>query len=79
MEAIISKQASVRIFSTNLVYLMKEKGVLPGQLATAINVSPHRVSQWLAGNCYPKISMLITLCNYFEFYDIYKLVTEEFD
>jgi hypothetical protein len=58
---------------------MKEKGVLPGQLAKALDVTPHRVGQWLAGNCYPQMNMIIALCNYFEYFDIYKLVTEEFD
>lgn len=71
--------ASMEIFSTNLQYLMKDKGVLPSELARGLSISPFRVDRWLSKKCYPKIEMMIQLCNYFDYQDIYKLLTTKID
>lgn len=69
-------RADVRIFSKNLRHLMNGRNIGARQLALELYIAPPRVKAWLEGRCFPKESALIMLCEYFEFYDIFKLFTE---
>jgi transcriptional regulator with XRE-family HTH domain len=67
--------ADAKKFSENLHYLMQQKGIDDKKLADDLGVSLMRVKPWTSGACFPKYTMMIQVCNYFEFYDIYQLVS----
>lgn len=68
-------QASLEIFAANLQYLMKSKGVLPGEMAVHLKISRDRLDRWLSKVCYPQMNVLIAICDYLEYTDIYSLLT----
>ncbi|MCP8969690.1 LexA family protein [Ectobacillus ponti] len=54
------------IFGENLQSLMNAKGVYPRIIAEEIGVSDAAVSQWLAGEKYPRIDKIQKLADYFK-------------
>ena len=67
--------ASTETFSSNLAFLMKKKGVSQAQLAVDIGVSAQRLDKWIGKTCYPKYDIMVALCEYFGYFDIYSMLT----
>jgi transcriptional regulator with XRE-family HTH domain len=70
-------KADVKIFAGNLRYLMNQRDLGTKELATELFIAPPRVKAWLEAKCFPKESLLIQLCEYFDYYDIFKLLTQK--
>lgn len=68
--------ASLEIFAANLRYLMRQKKVEDIQMARALQVDRARVKAWLGAVCYPQQGVLVKICEYFQYFDIFKLFTE---
>ncbi len=67
----------MEVFTTNLSALMDHKGVDYHEMANDLDVEVTRVRRWFSKICFPKHSMMIRLCDYFGYRDIYKLLTEK--
>jgi len=70
-------QADLKIFAANLQYLMLRKKCKIEDLAIDMEISIQRVHSWLQAICFPKYEMMVKLCQYFSYYDIYALVTKK--
>lgn len=68
--------ASKKIFSENLKYLLQQKNITHLEFALEENIERHRVERWIKGLCFPKYTIMVQICQFFEYYDIYKLITE---
>lgn len=67
---------SLVIFSKNLKYLMKKRGVTKESLRVYLRIqSTSRISAWLEGRAGPRREQLIDLCDALDYYDIYRLFT----
>jgi len=69
-------KADTTIFSSNLSILISRKEVTEEKICTDLDAQLPRLQSWLKGHCFPKYSMMVKICNYFEYYDIYKLITQ---
>lgn len=58
------RRAERHRFGSNLTRLMDEKGVLPGAVADALNVSPRTVVRWRAGGAMPDEEKVLALARY---------------
>lgn len=63
------------IFAANLIRYRHSLGMNQVEFAESIGVTRHRLNSWETGQCYPKISMLLKLCDYMGTKDIYSLLT----
>lgn len=63
------------IFAANINKLRRKKGLTQAETARQLGVGDKRYFQWEAGVCYPKITMLVKLADYFDYKDIYNLLT----
>ena len=54
------------MFSERLIQLRKEKGILQGELASALNVAQTTVSSWEVDRRTPDKDMIILLSDYFD-------------
>jgi hypothetical protein len=68
--------ADLKTFSFNIHLLLRRKGVTDEELAKSLDMNLPRVRAWLGEVCYPKSDALVKLCEYFEYYDIFKLFTQ---
>lgn len=68
-------KASNEIFASNLMRLMTEKQVDVEKMATDLCIDESRIRAWMKASSYPKYAMMIKLCLYFEYFDIFTLVT----
>jgi transcriptional regulator with XRE-family HTH domain len=64
------------MFSSNLLRLMTKKGVTVIEMEKDLNIEAARIRRWTQATCYPQMAMLIKVCNYFNYFDIYTLLTE---
>lgn len=68
--------ADLETFSKNMEYLMVKKGLDQEKFAEALQIHPARVKPWLQAQCFPQHKMMIRICQFFNFYDIYTLLTK---
>jgi hypothetical protein len=69
-------RASLEIFSANLMLLMTAKGVDEKMMAKDLHVALTRVRSWTGAKSFPQYNWMVHICNYFRYYDIYKIITE---
>lgn len=55
---------------------MTQKAVSVMEMEKDLDINADRVRRWIQGVCYPEIPMLIKLSNYFNYFDLYTLLTE---
>ncbi len=67
--------ASVEIFACNLMKLMTSKGVDVDDMHKDLGLEKPRIRRWIRAGGFPTHEIIVVLCNYFEYYDIYKLLT----
>ena len=60
-----SNEEQCRIFSNNLKYYMKRKGITQKELADALGFSQPIVHNWMCGERYPRINRIETLAAFF--------------
>jgi transcriptional regulator with XRE-family HTH domain len=70
-------KANKTVFAKNLRRLRGIQDKTQLEIAIELGIDEHRVSQWEAGICFPKMGMLIQVVTAYGFTDIYKLLTEE--
>lgn len=63
------------IFAHNIYQYRKSTGLTQSEFAQSIGVTVQRLKAWEDGLCYPKISMLLKICDYIGTKDIYSLLT----
>lgn len=63
------------IFANNLKKLRTQKGISQLKLAKELNVSPQRYAQWETGKAYPRIPVLLQICDLFQYYNLHELLT----
>ncbi len=69
--------ADVNIFAANLRHLMNKRDLTEVELALELRIDRARIQAWRGGRCFPQEDILIKLCEYFKYYDIFKLFTEK--
>jgi transcriptional regulator with XRE-family HTH domain len=57
---------SKEVFSKNLQYFMRLKGISQKELAEVIGVSAPTLNEWIKGKKYPRIDKIEKLANYFK-------------
>lgn len=72
-------KADPEIFARNLRHLMNRERLDLNGLAFKLRMSSPRVRRWLDAECFPKESAMVQLCELFEYYDIFKLITQPVD
>lgn len=72
-------KANAEIFSWNLLRLMNKKGADVSAMSKDLKIEESRIWKWTKGQCFPKYDMMIKICNYLNYFDIYKFVTEPID
>lgn len=72
-------KADRSVFSDNMKWLIHDSKLSVDQLCKDLNLSKHRVNRWLTGVCYPTNEVMVQLCHYFRYYDIFALLTRRFD
>lgn len=70
-------KVSETVFRDNLLFLISQKNMTYLEFASDANIERHRVERWLKAICFPKYTMMVQLCEYFGYYDIYKLLTTD--
>jgi transcriptional regulator with XRE-family HTH domain len=70
-------KADVDIFAANIRYLMARLELTDLDLATMLGIDRYRVKAWRSGKCFPREDALVKLCEFFQYYDIFKLITEK--
>jgi transcriptional regulator with XRE-family HTH domain len=65
---------SLQIFAKNLKYKMDQRGITRKQLADHMHVGESTVGAWLEARSYPRIPLLMDLCDTIDYHDIYALV-----
>lgn len=78
-EAVHKAFPSEKTLAANLVTLMNRKGVKVAKLAADLGLEKERVQRWLKAVCYPNMACIVAICDYFEYRDIYSLLTEKID
>ena len=63
------------IFAHNLSYLRRREGLSVKEMASELGVTEQRYWNWEMANSYPCMNMIIKICDYFQYKDIYSLVT----
>lgn len=63
------------IFANNLKKLRTDSGMSQLKLAKILNVSPQRYAQWETGKAWPRIPVLLEICNHFNYYNLHELLT----
>lgn len=63
------------VFAHNMKWLIHNSKLSVDQLCKDLNLSKHRVNRWLTGVCYPTNEVMVQLCHYFGYYDIFALLT----
>lgn len=63
------------IFASNLVRYRNSLGMSQSEFAESIGVTVQRLNAWETGQCFPKVTMLLKLCDYMGTKDIYSLLT----
>jgi transcriptional regulator with XRE-family HTH domain len=69
--------ADVDIFAANIRHLMNKRDLTDLQLSIDLRVDRARVKSWRSGICFPTKDALVKICEYFGYYDIFKLLTEK--
>jgi plasmid maintenance system antidote protein VapI len=69
-------KASVDVFASNLVHLMKYAEVDINQMHKDLKIQKTRIRSWINARSFPTHDMMVILCNYFDHFDIYGLVTQ---
>lgn len=57
---------SKEVFSKNLQYFMRLKGISQKELAEVVGVSAPTLNEWIKGKKYPRIDKIEKLANYFK-------------
>ena len=65
------------IFAHNLTYLRHQLGMSNTEFADAIGITVQRLNAWEKGDCFPKYSAMIKLCDFIGNRDIYSLITQK--
>lgn len=65
------------IFADNIIRWRLRHNLGQSEFADLLGVDRQRVNSWESGICYPKVSMMLKLCDLIGYKDIYKLVTEK--
>lgn len=65
------------IFAENVRKFRNEVGMTQSELSEELGISIQRLISWENGQCYPKMTMFVKLCEYMGYKDIYRLVTEK--
>lgn len=68
--------ASQKIFAQNFKHLLDQRGLTHLEFAKEAKIERHRVERWVNALCFPKYTMMVTICRFFDYYDIYSLLTE---
>jgi len=68
--------ADRKVFADNLQTLLKKKGLTTDDFAEQMSESKDRVRRWTGAIAFPKYEMMIKICNFFDHYDIYTLITK---
>lgn len=68
-----------KIFSGNFKTLLKEKQINGYEFCRQINTNPGNANHWMNATNIPRKPAMIAICNHFEFYDIYALLTRKID
>ena len=72
-------KASLEIFSQNLQRLMAREDMDLNDFAVDLGVTRDRARQWTGAKCFPNEAGMVKICELFEYYDIFKLITELID
>lgn len=67
--------ATSEIFGQNFRYLLEKQGVTLTQFAIDLKIDYFRAKRWHSGTCFPQNSVLVRICQYFKYYNIYNLLT----
>lgn len=76
MKKPVIQKASIGVFAANLMMLMTQKGVDISDMHKDLSIGMPRIRSWTKGECFPTHDMMVRLCQYFQYYDIYKLITQ---
>jgi hypothetical protein len=68
---------SREIFSRNLRNFIIAFDMSEEKFQKELHISYDRMHSWLVCKSYPKIDMIVKICDAFKFRDIYRLVTEK--
>jgi hypothetical protein len=71
------ENARLDIFALNLKTLINKKKITYVDLAEELHLDKWRVKRWLTGKCFPQHKIMVSLCDYFGYKDIYSLLTKE--
>lgn len=67
------------VFAANITKLRMKRKLSLAQAAKELGIDPERINNWEIGICYPKMDMLLKLCDYYDYKDIYNLMTTPID
>lgn len=67
---------STLIFSINITKIRHSKRMSQQEMADGLGIGVRRYAAWEEGRCYPKVSMMIKLCDFIGDKNIYDLVTK---
>lgn len=73
----MSKQVSRPAFGKNLMALREARRYSIGQACSILNVMGRYWHGWENGSGFPGPATLIRICKLFQYYDIYRMMTEE--
>lgn len=62
----MTHKSARKIFSENLLSLLRQKGIDQKQLAMDLDISPASVTHWIKENKYPRIGKIEEIAEYFE-------------
>lgn len=63
------------VFAANITKLRMKRKLSIADVARDLDVTWERVNNWETGICYPKMNLLLKVCDYYEYKDIYNLLT----
>lgn len=66
------------IYANNIRLLREKENKSRQEVADELGISVKRYSNWEDGVAYPKMSMLIKVCKYYGYFDLYHLIVTPF-
>jgi transcriptional regulator with XRE-family HTH domain len=64
-------------FGKNLEKLRKDRKLTQQQCAAAIGIKVRRYQAWEEGRALPQMKLLPQICEAFQYFDIFSLITDE--
>ncbi|HEY4207997.1 MAG TPA: helix-turn-helix transcriptional regulator [Puia sp.] len=63
-------------FATNITHLRKQQNKTQKDVARGLSVDVKRYQAWEEGRATPQLSMASRICEYYQFYDLYSMITK---